>query len=216
MSRRTFILLVASAAVLAFGIVAALITLKVRTLTASSPASVPGQIRVSGDVSIGGPFTLTDHDGRRVTEKDFAGRFMLIYFGYTFCPDVCPTELNTMALALDRLGTRVRVVPVFITIDPKRDTPEALKTYLASFGPDFVGLTGSDADIAAVAKEYRVYYKQSEGSDPGSYLMDHTSLLYLMGPDGRLAALFRTGATPEDIANGIKAAFSKAGPAASG
>jgi cytochrome oxidase Cu insertion factor (SCO1/SenC/PrrC family) len=207
MSRRTFIFLVGSAAVLAAGIVAALIVLKVRTMTASAPAAIPGQIRVSGDVGIGGSFALTDQDGRRVTDKDFAGRFMLIYFGYTFCPDVCPTELNTMALALDQLGTRVRIVPVFITIDPQRDTPEALKAYLASFGPDFVGLTGSDTDIAAVAKAYRVYYKKAEGADDATYLMDHTSLVYLMGPDGKLAALFRTGASPDDIAAGIKSVF---------
>lgn len=206
MSRRTFILLVASAAVLAVGIAAAMIALKMRTITASSPAEVPGQIRVGSNAGIGGPFALTDQDGRRVTDKDFAGRFMLIYFGYTFCPDVCPTELNTMALALDKLGTRVRVVPVFITVDPARDTSEALKTYLASFGSDFVGLTGSDSDIAAVAKAYRVYYKKAEGADR-DYLMDHTSLLYLMGPNGELAALFRTGANPDDIAAGIKAAF---------
>jgi protein SCO1/2 len=214
MSRRTFILLVASAAVLAAGIASAMIVLKMRTITASAPATVPGQIRIGSDVAIGGPFTLTNQDGRRVTDKDFAGRFMLIYFGYTFCPDVCPTELNTMALALDKLGTRVRIVPVFITIDPARDTPEALKAYLASFGSDFVGLTGSDDDIAAVAKAYRVYYKKAEGADDGAYLMDHTSLLYLVGPDGRLAALFRTGAEPEDIAAGIKAAFAKSDTAA--
>jgi len=210
MSRRWFIVLVSAAAVLAAGIVAAVITLRVRDMTASAPADIPGQIRVSGDLGIGGPFTLTDQDGRRVTDKDFAGRFMLVYFGYTFCPDVCPTELNTISLALQQLGTRVRLVPVFVTIDPKRDTPEALKAYLASFGPDFVGLTGSDADIAAVAKEYRVYYKKAEGSDPDNYAMDHTSLLYLIGPDGKLIALFRTGATPDDIAAGIKAAFTKA------
>jgi protein SCO1/2 len=213
MSRRTFILLVASAAVLAAGIAAAMITLKMRTTTASAPASVPGEIRIGSDVAIGGPFTLTDQNGHRVTDKDFAGRFMLIYFGYTYCPDVCPTELNTMALALDKLGTRVRVVPVFITIDPARDTPDALKTYLASFGSDFVGLTGSDEEIAAVAKAYRVYYKKGEG-EGDTYLMDHTSLLYLVGPDGKLAALFRTGADPADIAAGIKAAFAKADTAA--
>ena len=210
MSRRWFVVLVSAAAMLAAGIVAAVITLRVRDMTASTSAEIPGQIRVSGDLGIGGPFTLTDQDGRRVTDKDFAGRFMLIYFGYTFCPDICPTELNTISLAVQQLGTRVRLVPVFVTIDPERDTPEALKAYLAAFGPDIVGLTGSDADIAAVAKGYRVYYKKADGSDPENYAMDHTSLLYLMGPDGKLIALFRTGATPDDIAAGIKAAFAQA------
>ena len=145
-----------------------------------------------------------------MTDKDFAGRFMLIYFGYTYCPDVCPTELNTMSLALQQIGTRVRIVPIFITVDPTRDTPETLKAYLASFGSDFVGLTGSDQEIAAVAKEYRVYYKKADESDPENYAMDHTSLLYLMDPNGKLVALFRTGATPDDLAAGIKAAFAKA------
>ncbi|MGE5539674.1 MAG: SCO family protein [Gemmatimonas sp.] len=205
MSRRSFVLLVVSAAVLAFGIAAAMIALKFRGQP-QPEAAVPGQIRVGPEVAIGGPFALTDQNGKRVTDADFAGRFMLIYFGYTYCPDVCPTELNTMALALDRLGTRVRVVPVFITVDPARDTPEALKTYLASFGPEFVGLTGSDEEIARVAKEYRVYYKKGEG-EGDTYLMDHTSLLYLVGPDGKLKALFRTGTIPDDLAQGIKAAF---------
>lgn len=209
MSRRLFTLLVASAAVLAAGIVAAIVTFKVnemRPVTSSAPS---GQIQVSSDFNVGGPFTLTNQDGQRVTDKDFAGRFQLIYFGYTFCPDVCPTELNTMSLALQQIGSRVRIVPIFITIDPARDTPETLKAYLSSFGSDFVGLTGSDDEIAAVAKEYRVYYKKSDGDD-ANYGMDHTSLLYLMAPNGKLVALFRTGATPEDIAQGIKAAFAKA------
>jgi cytochrome oxidase Cu insertion factor (SCO1/SenC/PrrC family) len=208
MSRRSFLLLIAAASVMAFGIAAAIIALKVRDRS-TIEAIVPGQIRVGPDVAIGGPFTLTDQDGRRVTDADFRGRFMLIYFGYTYCPDVCPTELNTMSLALDQLGIRVRIVPVFITIDPERDTPEALKSYLASFGADFVGLTGSADEIAQVAKAYRVYYKKGEGSGT-DYLMDHTSLIYLVGPDGKLKALFRTGTSPEDLAQGIKGAFAGA------
>jgi protein SCO1/2 len=210
MSRRLFTLLVASAAVLAAGIVAAIVTLKVREAQTASSAGPSGQIQVSGNFNVGGPFTLTNQDGQHVTDKDFAGRFQLIYFGYTFCPDVCPTELNTMSLALQQIGSRVRIVPIFITIDPARDTPETLKAYLSSFGSDFVGLTGSDDEIAAVAKEYRVYYKKSDNGDDPNYGMDHTSLLYLMAPDGKLVALFRTGTTPEEIAAGIKAAFAKA------
>jgi protein SCO1/2 len=208
MSRRSFLLLIAAASVMAFGIAAAIIALRVRD-RATVEATVPGQIRVGSDVDIGGPFSLTDQNGKRVTEGDFAGRFMLIYFGYTYCPDVCPTELNTMALALDQLGIRVRIVPVFITIDPDRDTPEQLKSYLASFGSDFVGLTGSADEIARVAKEYRVYYKKAEG-EGSDYLMDHTSLIYFVGPDDKLKALFRTGTSPEDLAQGIKGAFAAA------
>lgn len=210
MSRRLFTLLVAMAAVLAIGIVAAVIILKVRDVHTTLQASAPGQVRVSGDFKVGGPFTLTNQDGQRVTDRDFAGRFMLVYFGYTFCPDVCPTELNTISLALKQIGSRVRIVPIFITVDPARDTPQALKAYLSSFGSDFVGLTGSAAEIAEVAKEYRVYYKRSGAPDDPNYSMDHTSLVYLMAPDGKLVTLFRSGATPDDIAAGIKAAFTKA------
>jgi protein SCO1 len=209
MSRRLFTFLVSAAAVLAAGIVAAIVTVKVTEVRIAAPTVPSGQIQVSGDFNVGGPYTLTNQDGQRVTDKDFAGRFQLIYFGYTFCPDVCPTELNTMSLALQQVGSRVRIVPIFITIDPARDTPEALKAYLSAFGSDFVGLTGSDDEIAAVAKEYRVYYKKSDGDD-ANYGMDHTSLVYLMAPNGKLIALFRSGATPEDIAAGIKAAFDKA------
>jgi len=207
MSRRSFILLVVSAVVLAVGVVTTKIVLNLRQMTASGSGSIPGQIRVSPDTPIGGPFALTDQNGRRVTDVDFRGRFMLVYFGYTFCPDVCPTELNTMALALKELGAdAVRVVPVFITVDPARDTPDTLKAYLASFGPEFIGLTGSDEEIAAAAKAYRVYYKKAEGTDPANYSMDHTSLLYLMGSDGKIAALFRTEITADDLAAGIRAA----------
>jgi protein SCO1/2 len=214
MSRRFFTYVVAAAAALAVGVVAAIIVFKAHDSGAPAPA-IPGQIRVSADMPIGGPFALTDQNGRRVTDIDFRGRFMLVYFGYTFCPDVCPTELNTIALAMKALGDDAgQVVPVFITVDPARDTPAAMKAYLASFGPEFVGLTGSDQEIAAAAKAYRVYYKKADGSDPDSYTVDHTSLLYLMGRDGKIAALFRTGATPEDLAAGIRAALTLSSPAA--
>lgn len=211
-----FIFLVAAAAALAVAVVSARIVFKLQERTAQGP-SAPGQIRVSADTAIGGPFTLTDQNGRRVTDVDFRGRFMLVYFGYTYCPDVCPTELNTIALAMNGLGVdAAQVVPVFITVDPERDTPASLKAYLASFGPEFVGLTGSEEEIAAAARAYRVYYKKAEDSDPQSYTVDHTSLVYLMGKDGKIVALFRTGATPDDLAAGIKAAITMSSSAAAG
>ncbi len=142
---------------------------------------------------VGGPFTLQDGNGREVTDRDFRGKYMLVYFGYTFCPDVCPTTLNEVADALDRLGsTADKLQAVFITIDPKRDTPAVVKQYAAAFSPRLIGLTGTDEQIAKVAQRYRVYYAEHRtGSGPNDYTMDHSSVLYLMGPDGRFIAPIR-------------------------
>jgi protein SCO1/2 len=142
---------------------------------------------------IGGPFSLEDGSNRQVTDRDFRGKYMLIYFGYTFCPDVCPTTLTDMADALDRLGPKADLLqPLFITVDPRRDTPAVVKQYAAAFGPRLIGLTGSPEQIAQVAKEYRVYYAEHRtGPGPGDYTMDHSSILYLMGPDGSFIAPIR-------------------------
>ncbi len=148
-------------------------------------------LRQGGTASlIGGPFALEDGTGRQVTDRDFRGKYMLVYFGYTFCPDACPTTLNEVADALDRLGKKAdRLQPIFITVDPKRDTPAVMKQYVAAFTPRLIGLTGSDDQIAKVAREYRVYYAEHRtGPGPNDYAMDHSSVLYLMGPDGRFIA----------------------------
>lgn len=141
----------------------------------------------TGVALVGGPFTLTDQNGRRVTEKDFLGKYMLVFFGYTYCPDVCPTELQVMMAALDAMGPEAdKVQPVFISVDPARDTPEVLKAYVGNFGPRLIGLTGKPEEVATVAKAYRVYYaKAGNTSSASDYLMDHSSIIYLMGPDGR-------------------------------
>ncbi len=138
--------------------------------------------------AIGGPFTLMDHTGRPVTDADFRGKWMLIYFGYTYCPDVCPTSLTTMVDALDLLGEAgTKVVPVLITVDPERDTPAQLASYVAAFGPRVVGLTGTAEQIAAAAKAYRVYYAKAKpkAGDGEVYLMDHSSIVYLVDPQGK-------------------------------
>jgi protein SCO1/2 len=142
--------------------------------------------KVVGQALIGGPFTLTDHTGKRVTDQDFRGRNMLVFFGFTFCPDVCPSALQVVAAALDKLGPRAdRFVPVLITIDPERDTPAQLASYVQSFHPRLVGLTGTPAEIDAVVKAYRVYVKRVADPKSGAgYSFDHTSLIYVMGPDG--------------------------------
>ena len=159
---------------------------------------------------IGGPFSLEDGNGRQVTDRDFRGKYMLIYFGYTFCPDVCPTTLTDMADALDRLGPKAdRLQPLFITIDPKRDTPAVVKQYAAAFSPRLIGLTGSPEQIAQVANAYRVYYAEHRtGPGPGDYTMDHSSILYLMGPDGRFIAPIRADETAADMAADIAKSIS--------
>ncbi len=169
--------------------------------------TVPGLGRTitTGTANVGGPFTLTDQDGKKRSLSDFRGKYVLIYFGYSFCPDVCPTTLGVVAQALDDLGADAsRIVPVFITIDPERDTPSVLKTYMAAFGPRFVGLTGSPKDIAAVEKAYRVYAKKSPIKG-GGYGVDHSSVLYLMGPDGRLVSFYDELIPPKDLAKDLKA-----------
>jgi len=167
---------------------------------------VPGLGRVvsTGQADIGGPFRLTDHTGKSVSDADFRGRYMLIYFGYSFCPDVCPTTLGVMSQALKKAGDKAgRVVPIFITIDPERDTPKVLADYMKAFGPAFVGLTGTAAQIQDVEKKYRVYAVKKPLAG-GNYGMDHSSVLYLMGPDGKLISFYDEAISPDDLAKDLK------------
>jgi cytochrome oxidase Cu insertion factor (SCO1/SenC/PrrC family) len=163
-------------------------------------------VQTAGLAAIGGPFTLVDHTGKTVTDKDYRGKFMLVFFGYTFCPDVCPTELNTVGAALDKMGPAAeKVVPIFVTVDPQRDTVDKLKSYVADFHPRLVGLTGSEEQVAAAAKAYKVYYKKV-GAEKASadYLLDHSSYIYLMGPDGAFVTHFPFGITPEKMAEDLQ------------
>ena len=165
-----------------------------------------GQVVSTGTTDVGGPFKLVDQNGKIRTDADFRGRYMLIYFGYSFCPDVCPTTLSVMAQALDALKDK-RVVPGFITIDPERDTPKVLAAYRKAFGADFVGLTGSAAAIKDVEKTYRVYAvkKPIDPNNPKrGYGMDHSSVLYLMGPDGKLISFYDEAISPENLAKELK------------
>lgn len=143
-------------------------------------------VKVMGQALIGGPFALTDHTGKRVMDQDFRGRNMLVFFGFTFCPDVCPSALQVVSAALDKLGPKAdRFVPLFISVDPERDTPVQLASYVGSFHPRLVGLTGTPAEIEAVVKAYRVYVRKvSDPKSSAGYTFDHTSLIYVMGPDG--------------------------------
>ena len=158
----------------------------------------------SGALAIGGPFQLIDQSGRSVDQRILKGRWSAVFFGYTFCPDVCPTTLGVISQALDKMGVdQNRIVPVFITIDPDRDTPSVLKNYMAAFGPRFVGLTGSQAQITAVEKEYRVYAKKQPLA-AGGYGMDHSSVIYLMGPDGKLVSFYDEATSPDDLAKDLR------------
>lgn len=152
--------------------------------------------QVVGKALIGGPFQLIDHNGKRVTEKDFRGRYMLVQFGFSYCPDVCPTGLQLVSAALTELGPLAkRITPVFISVDHERDTPEVLSKYVKAFHPQIVGLTGSADDIRAAARTFRVYY--AKVSDPASgleYSYDHSAITYLMDKNGKYVAHFPLGA----------------------
>ncbi|MBA3812276.1 MAG: SCO family protein [Caulobacteraceae bacterium] len=157
---------------------------------------------------VGGAFHLTDQDGARVDETILKGRWTAVFFGYTFCPDVCPTTLTTLAQAVDRMGDRAKAFQVvFISVDPARDTPAQLKAYLAnpSFPRRAIGLTGAPAEIAAAARAYHVYYKKA-GGGPG-YGVDHTSIVYLMDPKGRFARPIAFGVPPAEVASQITTAM---------
>lgn len=150
---------------------------------------------------IGGPFTLVGKDGRTVRYSDFDGKYRILYFGYTFCPDVCPTTLADEAAALGKLppAEAARIQPLFITVDPERDTPKVVKGYAATFYPRMVGLTGSVEQITAVERAYKVYAAKAPGEN-GAYTMDHSSIIYLMGPDGRFLAHFAHGVSVDQMA----------------
>jgi protein SCO1/2 len=152
-------------------------------------------VETTGKALIGGPFTLVDQTGRTVTDQDFRGRYMLVFFGFTHCPDVCPAELQVMSASLDELGPKAdEIVPIFITLDPERDTQEAMGAFVKNFGSRFVGLTGSPEAIAAAADAYRVAYaKIQEDTRKPDYSIDHSGLVYLMGKDGEYITQFPYG-----------------------
>ena len=161
----------------------------------SRQATGPGQAVSTGAMAVGGDFTLTDQDGKRRTSTEFRAKYMLIYFGFTSCPDVCPTTLAVMAEALEKMGAdAAKIVPILITIDPERDNPKLMKSYVEGFGPEFIGFTGTVAEIEAVKKLYRVYGAKKALDEAkglaGGYGMDHSSVMYLMGPDGKIISYY--------------------------
>jgi protein SCO1/2 len=174
------LILLASAALLGLG-----------ACSAGSAGSEPPPLE---GAKIGGDFTLTDKMGKPVRAADFAGRYRTLYFGYTFCPDVCPLDVQVMMqgyhlFARAHPDLAAKVAPLFITIDPARDTPQVVGQFAAHFGRELIGLTGSDSQTAQVAKSFAVYYKKGEGTEPQAYMMDHSRAAYLMGPQGQPIAL---------------------------
>jgi len=154
--------------------------------------------------AIGGPFHLVDQNGKPFGDSDLKGKWHLVFFGYTHCPDTCPTALNEMALALDRLGKEKDAVQiVFITVDPERDTPAVLKSYVESFDAPIVALTGTAEEVAQAAKAYRVYYAKHPQAD-GGYDMDHSAVVYVMDPEGRFTATFTPDSTAPAIAERLQ------------
>jgi protein SCO1/2 len=173
-------------------------------LLAACGESQPARAPLEG-ATMGGAFTLTDQDGKSVREADFKGKYRLVYFGYTFCPDVCPVDVQKLMLGLKVFEKQdpvrgAKVQPLFITVDPERDTPEALGSFTKAFHPRLIGLTGSPEAIAEVAKAYGVYFQKSPGATPGTYLVDHSRSSTLYGPEGAPIALITETGSPEDIA----------------
>jgi protein SCO1/2 len=157
--------------------------------------------------AIGGPFQLTGADGQSVSDRQFRGKWLLVYFGYTHCPDICPTTLAEISQTLSILGDEAaRIQPLFISIDPERDTPQIVGEYVKAFDDRIIGLTGAPEQIAAAAKAYRVFYAKQEDGGAGSYLMQHTAFVYVMGPDGHYVTLLSPleGQTPDVMASRLR------------
>jgi protein SCO1/2 len=197
--KRKFIILIA--AVLSMGTASALAV--AWQLFGGVPAS---QVTTSGSAAIGGPFTLVSTNGETVTNRTYRGKWLLTFFGYTFCPDACPTALNNISVALEKLGPDAnKLQPLFITVDPRRDTREVMSEYLKSFDSRIIGLTGSQDQIDQVSKEYRVYVApQKPESDGDYYLVSHSAYIYLMNPDGKFVNVIAGSEAGEEIATWLR------------
>jgi protein SCO1/2 len=181
-----------------------------------APASKQVDRGATGTASIGGAFTLVDHNGNTVSEKDFAGRHMLVFFGYTNCPDICPLTLNTLTEVLDKMGKDAdKIRPVFVSVDPRRDTPKVIKEYLTSFHKSFIGLTGTAGQVTAAKRTFRIYSQIAKDPNAGAdsaykkrgadeYLVDHSSVSYLMGPDGVFKTFVRHSASADAMLAKLK------------
>jgi protein SCO1 len=164
----------------------------------------PAELIATSSPGVGGPFALMATDGKTVTDQTYRGKWLLIYFGYTFCPDACPTALTNMSAALDKLGPEAAdLQPLFITVDPQRDTREAMADYMKSFDARIVGLTGTEQEIASVAQAYRVYYAPQKTAGD-EYLVDHSTAIYLMNPAGKFVRVFAGDLSGDQMADQLR------------
>ena len=187
--------------ILAAGLILLSVLIAALALTTLKPAQMG-----SGTALIGGPFTMVNDKGETVTEKIYAGKYMLLFFGFTNCGDVCPAELQVMAAAFAEMGSASdQIAPIFVTVDPERDTPQVMASYVKNFHPRLVGLTGTPEQVAAIAKIYHIYYqKVPDPKNPADYEMDHSSILYLMGPDGKFIKHFPYTTDAKGLAEALK------------
>lgn len=194
--------------VVALSIVIAAISLYVLLVVELPNKPLAGQGGIQeNEALIGGDFTLTDYDGKEFNSDMMKGRLSIVYFGFTFCPDICPTSLQKLAQILSTLDKyNIDVLPIFITVDPARDTTSLLKEYLGHFHPKIIGLTGSDEQIKNVADLYKVYYAVAEGAttEDDKYMLDHTSFMYIMGKDGKYMKHFYMNSTAEEMIDYIR------------
>jgi len=199
-------LIVFASALLAVGVVTTTVALRI-----GSPMP---KVTTSGTAAIGGPFTLVATNGEDVSDQAYRGKWLLIFFGYTYCPDACPTALNNISVALEKLGSdAAKLQPLFVTVDPHRDTRELMRDYLQSFDSRIIGLTGTPDQIDGVLKEYRVYVARQESSeaDGNDYLISHSAYIYLMDPDGKFVNVIQSGEAGDDIAAWLRQEMSNAG-----
>lgn len=179
-----------------------------RGMSAMAPSAGASTAGLEG---LGGSWSLTDHNGKGVTDRDYAGKFRLMFFGFTYCPDVCPTELKRLTLVLEALGDEAaRIAPLFVTIDPERDSPQVLKDYLGRFDERFIGLTGSVKQIEHMEDIYKVYAAKAQDPAHTEYMMNHSALVYLIGPDGKVLHLFHSSDAPDQMAAMIRQALNPA------
>lgn len=188
--------------------VIAILSLYILLTNDLAPKPIAGQgNEIDNEAHIGGQFTLTDQDGNKFSSDDMKGKLSLVYFGFTFCPDICPTSLQKLSNVISTLDKyQIDVLPVFITIDPNRDTPNLLKEFLGHFHPKLIGLTGSEEEVKKVADLFKVYYAVAENQsiDDDKYMLDHSSFIYLMDRDGKYMKLFYMNSPPEEIIEYIR------------
>lgn len=197
--------------VLALGLMAGLSSPSAGPRSQLSAAEIM-DILMWGREPVGGPFALTDHYGQPRADTDFRGKLMLVYFGFTYCPDICPTDLQNIGLAIDQLGAAGETLqPLFITVDPERDTASHLADYVKMFHPRLIGLTGDSDAIRKAADAYRVYYARIANEAGTDYTVDHTAFIYLMGVNGEYLGFFPPGTTPDRMTETIRSRLSLLG-----